>query len=129
MIKRLKPKKFTEEQLKVADKVLREQKTTTVADKSLDPENFPVHEVPVNKREFIYVPNLILRDEDGEPVLDENGETIFLMDIAKIHNIQEGKRFSKIRCIAGTEMQKLGYSGDCPFWQMRLFRRSAHSVV
>ena len=110
MIKRLKPKKFTEEQLAVADKTLREQKTTTVAEKSLDPENFPVHDTPVNKKEFVYVPNLVDVDADGN-------ET-FRMDVAKLHSIQDGRRFQKIRCIAGSEMTKLGYSGTCPFCEV-----------
>lgn len=105
-MRRLQPKKFTEEQLKTLQKAVSEQVIGSAAAKSLDPENYPVFDIPVNQKVLIYVPNHV--------VMDENGIEELRMDKPYIHSIRESAtRFSKVRCIRN--LQALGYSGDCPF--------------
>lgn len=105
-MRKLQPKKFTEEQLNSLQKAVSEQSVSAVPEKSLDPNNYPVFEVPVNQKVLIYVPN--------HTVIDSDGREMLRMDMPYIHTIREGKnRFSKVRCIKG--LQALGYSGNCPF--------------
>ena len=106
-MRRLQPKKFTEEQLNSLQKAVSVQSVSTVVEKSLDPVHFPVFEVPVNQKVLIYVPNHV--------VTDENGNEELRMDKPFIHSVKEGtNRFSKIRCIKNLP-EATGYSGNCPF--------------
>lgn len=105
-MRKLSPKKFTEEQLTALQSAVSSQVISTVTEKSLDPDNFPVFEVPVNQKVLVYVPNHVITNAEGIEELR--------MDKPYIHSIREGKNhFSKVRCIKG--MQALGYSGNCPF--------------
>lgn len=106
-MRRLQPKKFTEEQLNSLQKAVSVQSVSTTVEKSLDPVHFPVFEVPVNQKVFIYVPNHVITDEDGNEELR--------MDKPFIHSVKEGtNRFSKVRCIKNLP-ESAGYSGNCPF--------------
>lgn len=85
------------------------QTTSRVAPKSTDP-NFPVFEVPLNKRVLVYVPNHVVDDENGEPTLR--------MDKPLIHAVQDGKRFLYFRCVNGLDVKdeegNIIYDGTCP---------------
>jgi hypothetical protein len=105
-MRRLQPKKFTEEQLTSFQKVITNQTVSTVPEKSTDPDNYPVFEVPVNQKVLIYVPNHTVIGADGREELR--------MDKPYLHSVREGQnRFSRVRCIKN--LQDLGYSGSCPF--------------
>jgi hypothetical protein len=92
--------------LKAFQNVISTQTVSSVPEKSLDPEHFPVFEVPVNQKVLIYVPNHTYVDAEGVERLR--------MDKPYIHSVREGQnRFSRVRCIKN--LQGLGYSGDCPF--------------
>ena len=56
-MRRVKPQKFTQEQINALMEGLQNQKMTTSTEKSVDPVNYPVFEVPVNSKVLIYVPN------------------------------------------------------------------------
>lgn len=82
------------------------QELPKAAPKSTDPVNFPVFEVPVNKKVLIYVPNHTYMDKDGVQQL--------VMDKPLIHSITDGKRFYSYRCINGLVDEANGLTGECP---------------
>lgn len=108
-IRRPEPIKLTGAAAKSVQSQLGVQNTSRVAPKSTDP-NFPVFEVPLNKRVLIYVPNHVVDDENGEPTLR--------MDKPLIHAVQDGKRFLYFRCVNGLEVKdddgNILYDGNCP---------------
>lgn len=106
-MKRFKPKKFTEEELKSINRDLEVQKIGSVAEKSLDPEHYPVFEVPVNQKVLIYVPNHTVIDP-------ETKQEALRMDKPFLHSVVEGKRFSRVRCVRGLS-EDAGFTGTCPF--------------
>ena len=103
-LRKLQPKKFTEEGRKALSKVTRTQEVVRGVPKSTDPVNFPVYENPVNAKDLVYVPNHV--------VLDEKGNATLRMDTPLIHAITDGKRYLYYRCISGLTVD--GYSGTCP---------------
>jgi len=105
MLGKMKPKVFTAEQLNAIKVEAVQQSVDVVVQKSTDPVNFPVFEIPVNAKVFIYVPNHIIVDEAGNEEL--------VMDKPLIHTVINGKRYQKIRCIRGLS-EESGYSGECP---------------
>ena len=83
------------------------QTISKAAPLSRDPKNFPVHRVPVNKKQLIYVPNHTVQLEDGTQALR--------MDTPYIHVVQDrNKRFGYYRCISGIIDEENGYDGTCP---------------
>lgn len=106
MAMRMKPKVFTAEQLDAIKVESATQTTDTVVQKSADPENFPVFEIPVNAKVLVYVPNHTVVDP-------ETGVEELRMDKPLIHTVIDGKRFRKLRCIRGLT-EASGYSGECP---------------
>ena len=106
-MKRFKPKKFTEEELKSINRDLDSQRLGSVAERSLDSEHYPVFEIPVNDKVFIYVPNHVVIDP-------ETKQETLRMDKPFIHTVVEGKRFSKVRCVRGLS-EAAGFTGTCPF--------------
>ena len=102
-MRRVKPMEFTAEQIEELQKELLSQDVTASVVKSLDPENYPVFEVPVNQKVFVYVPKHNITLKDGSEELR--------MDKPFIHTIREGNRFSKIRCVRGLRYATNG----CPF--------------
>lgn len=105
MLPKLKPKKFTEEQLAAIRTESAKQTTENVTPKSTDPENFPVFDIPINDKVLIYVPNHTVVGEDGVETLR--------MDKPLFHTVLDGKRFLKFRCTSGLT-EAAGYSGGCP---------------
>lgn len=111
-MRKVKPQKFSQEQINALMEGLQNQKMTTSTEKSADPVNFPVFEVPVNSKVLIYVPNyeMTVNTPDGP-------KTELRMDRPWIHNVTEGgNRYSKIRCLRGLAGIG-GYPEDmeCPF--------------
>lgn len=104
-MKKMKPKAFAPEQVEALKSESSTQTTGHVVQKSSDPDNFPVFDIPVNSKVLVYVPNHIKMNEEGEEELR--------MDKALLHSVIDGKKFPKIRCIRGLS-SALGYSGDCP---------------
>lgn len=74
--------------------------------RTYDP-NFPLFEVPVNKKLLIYVPNHTVMNADG------------VVDIRKdkfaAHMTVKGRDFNTIRCSGGVVSDSLGLNGSCPF--------------
>lgn len=105
MLGKMKPKVFTAEQLNAIKVEAVQQTVDVVVQKSADPENFPVFDIPVNSKVLIYVPNHVLTDDEGNEELR--------MDKPLIHTVINGKRYQKIRCIRGLSSEA-GYSGECP---------------
>lgn len=106
MLGKMKPKTFTAEQLNAIKEECVKQTTEVTVQKSTDPENFPVFEVPVNAKVLVYVPNHTVMN--SETNLEE-----LRMDKPLIHMVINGKRYQKIRCIRGLS-SAAGYSGECP---------------
>ena len=104
MIKRMQPIKMRgNEEL---NKAFGSQELSKSAPKSADPVNFPVFEVPVNKKVLVYVPNHTYQDEKGVSHLK--------MDEPFIHYVLDGNRYHKYRCIHGIEDEHFGLTGSCP---------------
>lgn len=106
---RLDPKKLTDEEKQKLDKALGNQTGVTTTPKSRDNDNYPVFEVPVNAKVFVYVPNHVVTGPDGEEEL--------MMDKPFFHPVKEGKRFLRARCVSGLGGVIDGYPQDaeCPF--------------
>lgn len=104
MLKKLKPKVFSEEGRKALSKSVRTQEVVKGTPKSTDPVNFPVFDIPVNAKALIYVPNHVVQNEEGVATLR--------MDTPLIHSITDGNRYLYYRCISGLTVD--GYSGSCP---------------
>lgn len=105
MLRKMKPKAFTAEQLQAIQVEATTQTTNVAAPKSTDPVNYPVFEIPVNAKVLVYVPNHTVIDADGVETLR--------MDKPLIHTVVNGKRYQKVRCIRGLS-EATGYSGECP---------------
>lgn len=106
MITKMTPVKLSAETNSSVQKQLGVQEVQKAAPKSADPTNFPVFEVPVNKKVLIYVPNHV--------TTDSNGVENLRMDKPLIHSITDGKRFYSYRCISGIEAPEVGLTGECP---------------
>lgn len=106
MAMKMRPRTFKAEQLNAIKNESAMQTTEVVIQKSADPENYPVFEIPVNEKVLIYVPNHVITDENGVEELR--------MDKPLFHSVLDGKRFRKVRCIRGLSAET-GYSGECPF--------------
>lgn len=103
---KMRPKKFTEEQLKALQVESMAQTTEYTVEKTTDPENFPVFKIPVNKKVLVYVPNHVVQLDD---------DMVWLrMDMPIIHTVKDGRAFRKIRCIKDLS-EKTGYGIECPF--------------
>jgi len=87
-------------------KQLGTQEQVKAAPKSRDPLNFPVFEIPVNKKVLVYVPNHIVQGTDGKDSLR--------MDKPLIHALQVGKSYMNVRCVSGLVAEEIGYTGECP---------------
>lgn len=103
MIKKMTPIKSVSatviEQLGVQD-------VPKAAPKSTDPVNFPVFEIPINRKILVYVPNHTVTGPEGVQRLR--------MDMPLIHPVTDGKRFYNYRCINGLIDEEHGLTGECP---------------
>lgn len=83
--------------------------TIQKSNKSADPKNFPVFDIPVEKKVLIYVPNHVVEGEYGPELR---------MDKPLIHTIQDGKRYGVYRCVSGIVLNDENgnpiYNGSCP---------------
>lgn len=104
--RKMKPIVFSAEEGKEIQKQLGVQEVNKTAPKSTDPINFPVWEVPVNKRVLCYVPN--------HTYVDDNGVEHLKMDKAYIHSVTVNGRYYNYRCISGLESESNGLTGECP---------------
>lgn len=106
MLKRPTPKKLTPEEQKAITNASSMQTGTVTVPKSYD-KNFPVFEIPVNKKILVYVPNHTDVDADGKVVLRA--------DRFAAHPIIMGRSYLDVRCNAGIESAELHTDGSCPF--------------
>ena len=74
-------------------------------EKSYDP-NFPVFEVPVNKKLLVYIPN--------HTTVLEDGTTDLVMDRFLAHPVRDGRSYHNIRCSASIQVPSIGWDGTCP---------------
>ena len=114
MLKKPKPIVLSEKANQAIQGQLNVQSQSKATPKSTDPKNFPVFEVPTNKKVLIYVPNHLVEGPDGEELR---------MDKPLIHSVQDGKRFLYYRCINGITYSDIDentgkeievYDGSCP---------------
>lgn len=105
-MKKLQPVTFSAEENQALQSQLGVQSEQKATPKSRDPINYPVFEVPVNKKVLIYVPNHIVQDEEGIDRLR--------MDKPLIHSVTQGKKFLYFRCINGLAIDGTSFNGDCP---------------
>ena len=107
MIRKMKPKTFTEEQIVAIKAETVSQSAKGSYPKSNDPVNFPVFEVPVNEKVLVYVPNHTIMNAD-------TGLEELRMDKPLLHDVKQGGKYSsKVRCVKGLSAEA-GYSGICP---------------
>lgn len=106
MLKKMKPVKLSAKSMENLSSQFAKQEESMAAPKSLDPKNFPVHEIPVGVKELIYVPN--------HTWLDDEGKEHLRMDMPLIHAVRDGRRFLYYRCIQGITDEEAGYDGTCP---------------
>lgn len=102
----LKParRNFTQEELTAALNMSRETAGARAAEKSLDPENYPAFEVPINDKVLVYVP-----------------KSAEFMDRFALHYCTKGKSSQYVRCVNGIEMTSLGLDGTCPLCDAQAF--------
>lgn len=105
-MKKLQPVTFSAEENQALQSQLGTQTEQKAVPKSRDPINYPVFEVPVNKKVLVYVPNHIVQDEEGIDRLR--------MDKPLIHSVTQGKKFLYFRCINGLTIDGTEFNGDCP---------------
>ena len=105
-MRKIAPVVFSEEENVEIQEQLGVQEATKAAPKSRDAINYPVFEVPVNKKVLIYVPNHIVQDAEGVDQLRA--------DKPLIHSLKMGKRYVYYRCIANINMPSHGFNGECP---------------
>lgn len=105
-MRKLTPVSFTAEQSEQIQEQLGVQELAKAAPKSRDPINFPVFEIPVNKKVLIYVPNHVTQSPEGVDCLR--------MDKPLIHAVTVGKRYLNYRCITGIVNEAHGFDGECP---------------
>lgn len=106
MLKRPAPKKLSvEEEAKITAASAQQTGRMTIP-KSYDP-NYPVFDIPVNKKVLVYVPNHTVTDADGK--------TILRADRFAAHPYREGRVFGNVRCTSGIVSDSLGLDGSCPF--------------
>lgn len=105
-MKKLTPVELSLEDSVAIDEQLNTQEATKAQPKSRDPLNYPVFEIPVNKKVLIYVPN---------HTVQQDGIDVLRMDKPLIHSITYGKnKFISYRCSANINLPGLGFNGECP---------------
>lgn len=105
-IGRMKPKVFSAEQFEKIQGAAERQTGRSVIVRSTDPDNFPVFEIPVNKKLLVYVPN--------HRVVNAEGVEQIRWDKGAIHSVRDGGSYAEYRCLAGIVHTDLGYDGTCP---------------
>lgn len=76
--------------------------------RSIDPK-FPMFQIPVDTDVIVYFPRTNL-------IQTENGEDMQVVS-SVLHNVLNGKFYSKVRCIKGLDadvFKDFGYDGSCP---------------
>lgn len=106
MLKKPTTKQLSTEAMQSIISASSQQTGKVVRQKTYDP-NYPVFEIPINKRVLIYIPNHTSMTPEG------------IVDIRKDkfagHSCQEGRSYHVIRCNAGIIDESLGLDGSCPF--------------
>lgn len=110
-MKKLQPVVFSQEENAELQNQLGVQTEQRATPKSRDPLNYPVFEVPVNKKVLVYVPNHIVQNEEGVDTLR--------MDKPLLHSITQGKRFLNFRCINGLAIDGTDFTGECPLCEAK----------
>lgn len=105
MLARPKKKELTQEQRQAITSASRKQTGTMSSPKTYDP-NFPVFEIPVNKKLLVYIPNHTVSTEDGGVELR--------MDKFAAHQVKMGKAYSSVRCTGEVVNEALKLDGTCP---------------
>lgn len=105
MLKRPKPKQLSEAAQKAVNEASAQQTGQAAAIKSYDP-NYPVFDVPVNKKILVYIPNHTEMLPDGSVTLR--------MDKFAAHSGLDGRSFVNVRCSQGIISEELGLDGSCP---------------
>lgn len=105
MLARPKKKELTQEQRKAITSASKKQTGTMSSPKTYDPD-YPVFDIPVNKKVLIYIPNHTVSTEDGGVELR--------MDKFAAHQVRIGKAYSSVRCSTEVVNEALELDGTCP---------------
>ena len=107
MLKKPTPKKLSATEVSNIVAASAAQTAKRTVQKSYDPENFPVFDIPVNGKVLVYVPNHTVTSPEGGIVLRA--------DKFVAHNVLDGRLSAKVRCTQGIVSEELGLDGSCPF--------------
>lgn len=105
--KRPAPKSFSVEEQKAISESFSKQDGIAKAPKSYDPENYPVHDIPINEKILIYIPKHVVQGADGSYELRKDkyaGHTVNT----------KSERGAIVRCMHGVVSEALGADGTCP---------------
>ena len=69
-------------------------------------KDYPVFEVPINKKVLAYIPNHVITTPEGTVDLRK--------DKFAAHQVIDGRNFCTIRCSSGIQSESLGLDGTCP---------------
>lgn len=105
MIARPKKKELSAEDRQIITKASSNQTGQMSSPKTYDPD-YPVFDIPVNKKLLVYIPNHTVTREDGSVGLR--------MDKYAAHQVRIGKAFSTVRCSGNVVSEALHLDGSCP---------------
>lgn len=107
MLKKPTPKKLSAAEVSNIVNASAAQTAKRTVQKSYDPENYPVFDIPVNGKVLVYVPN--------HTVTSPEGIVSLRADKFAAHNVLDGRLNVKVRCTSGVVSEQLGLDGNCPF--------------
>ena len=106
MLKRPSKKQMSSEEQAQITSASAQQTGKVVIPKTYD-NDFPVFDIPVNKKVLVYIPN--------HTVVGADGSVNMRMDSFHAHPIREGKSFGNVRCTMGITSESLNLDGQtCP---------------
>lgn len=105
-LKRPKPKTLSADAINNIMNASAGQTGSTKQPLTYDP-NFPVFEIPVDKKALVYIPNHTMTMPDGS--------TTLRMDKFAAHDVRGRNTYGRIRCTSGIVSEELGLDGSCPF--------------
>jgi len=105
MLQRPKKKELSAEERKIITQASASQTGSMSSPKTYD-QNYPLFQVPVNKKVLAYIPNHVETKEDGTVEL--------IKDVYAAHDVRIGKAYQQIRCSGDIVNEALGLDGSCP---------------
>lgn len=105
MLVRPKKKELSAEERQSITQASAKQTGSMSSPKTYDP-NYPLFDIPVNKKVLVYIPN--------HTVVDADGISSIRADIFTAHQCKLGKAYVDVRCCGEVINESLGFDGSCP---------------